>query len=41
MESYLKSNETFASMFENQLKYNAIRDALAEIMYRDFRSIRT
>ena len=41
MESYLKSNETFASMFENQLKYNAIRDALAEILYRDFRSIRT
>ena len=37
MDSYMKSQETFASMFENQAKYRAIMGALAEVVYREMR----
>ena len=37
MDSYMKSQETFASMFEDQAKYRAICSALAEVVYREMR----
>ena len=37
MESYIKSQETFASMFEDKAKYQAICSALAEVVYREMR----
>ena len=39
MESYIKSQETFASMFEDKAKYQAICSALAEIVYRELRRV--
>ena len=35
-ESYLESTETFTSLFENKEKYNAMMNALAEVLYREF-----
>ena len=35
---YLEAQDTYASLFEDQHKYNAIMYALAEIIYRDMRS---
>ena len=34
---YIKSQETFASMFEDKAKYQAICSALAEVVYREMR----
>ncbi|MBQ8373566.1 MAG: hypothetical protein IJX35_04550 [Candidatus Methanomethylophilaceae archaeon] len=36
-ESYIESTETFTSLFENKEKYNAVMNALSEIIYRDIR----
>ena len=36
-ESYMESQETYSSMFENQGKYNAIMRTLAEFLYREMR----
>ena len=35
--SYLESQETYGSLFEDTNKYNAIRSALAEVLYREMR----
>lgn len=37
MESYMESQDTCISLFENQSKYNAIMIALAEYLYREMR----
>lgn len=36
-DSYVESQETYASMFEDQTKYNAIMSALAGVIYRELR----
>ena len=36
-ESYMESQETYSSMFEDQGKYNAIMRTLAEYLYREMR----
>ena len=36
-ESYLESQETYSSLFEDQSKYNAIMSALAELLYHEMR----
>ena len=36
-DSYMESQETYSSLFEDQSKYNAIMSALAEILYREMR----
>lgn len=36
-DSYLESQETYTSLFEDQHKYNAIMSALAEVIYREMR----
>ena len=36
-DSYVESQETYSSMFEDQAKYNAIMSALAGIIYRELR----
>ena len=35
--SYMESQETCSSLFEDQSKYNAIRSALADFLYREMR----
>ena len=37
MESYIDSQDTYASLFEDQSKYNAIMGALADVIYREIR----
>lgn len=37
MESYMESQDTYTSLFEDRNKYNAIMSALAEIIYREMR----
>ena len=37
MESYAESQETYTALFEDQHKYNAIMNALAEVLYREMR----
>ena len=37
-DSYMESQETYSSLFEDQSKYNAIMHTLAEILYREMRS---
>lgn len=37
MESYMESQETYSTLFENRSKYDAIMSALAEILYREMR----
>ena len=37
-DSYLESQETYTSLFEDQAKYNAIMHALGTIIYREMRS---
>lgn len=39
-DSYLESQDTYTSLFEDQHKYNAIMSALAEIVYREMRKKR-
>ena len=36
-DSYLESQDTYTSLFEDQQKYNAIVHALAEVIYREMR----
>lgn len=36
-DSYMESQETYTSLFEDQHKYNAIMSALAEVIYREMR----
>lgn len=33
-DSYMESQETYTTLFEDQRKYNAIMSALAEVIYR-------
>lgn len=37
-DSYVKQTEAYASLFQNRSKYNAIRSALATMLYREFNS---
>jgi len=37
MDSYMESQETYTSLFEDQHKYNAIMSALADVLYREMR----
>ena len=36
-DSYMESQETYSSLFEDQSKYNAIMRTLADILYREMR----
>ena len=36
-DSYMEAQETYAAMFEDQTKYNAIMNALAGVIYRELR----
>ena len=36
-DSYMESQETYTTLFEDQRKYNAIMSALAEVIYREMR----
>ena len=38
-ESYMESQETYSSMFEDHSKYNAIMHTLAEFLYREMRHL--
>ena len=37
-ESYMESQDTYTSLFEDQAKYNAIMGVLAEVIYREMRA---
>lgn len=37
-DSYMESQETYSSLFEDRSKYNAIMSTLAEIIYREMRA---
>ena len=37
MNAYMESSETFGALFSDAKKYAALKKALAEIMYREFR----
>ena len=37
MESYMESQESYASLFEDQAKYNAVMSVLAGMVYREMR----
>jgi type I restriction enzyme R subunit len=36
-DSYMESQETYTSLFEDQSKYNAIMSTLAEMIYHEMR----
>ena len=36
-DSYMESQETYSSLFEDQNKYNAIMSALCTVVYREMR----
>ena len=38
MESYMESQESYSSLFEDQAKYNAVMSALAGMVYREMQS---
>ena len=38
MKSYMESQESYSSLFEDQAKYNAVMSALAGMVYREMRS---
>jgi len=38
-DSYLESQSTYTSLFENRQKYNAIMHALAGVVYREMRGM--
>ncbi len=38
MESYMESQESYSSLFEDQAKYNAVMSVLAGMVYREMRS---
>lgn len=37
MDSYTEAQDSFASIFEDKSKYNAIMNALAGVIYREMR----
>ncbi len=37
MESYMESQESYSSLFENKSKYDAVMSALAGVIYREMR----
>jgi type I restriction enzyme R subunit len=37
MESYMESQDSYSSLFEDKSKYNAIMNALAGVIYREMR----
>lgn len=37
MDGYTESQESYTSLFEDRYKYNAIKSAVAEMIYREFR----
>lgn len=37
-DSYMESQETYSSLFEDRAKYSAIMRALAEVIYREMRN---
>ena len=37
-DSYMESQDTYTTLFEDQHKYNAIMSALAEVIYRELRN---
>ena len=37
-DSYMESQDTYTTLFEDQQKYNAIMSALAEVIYRELRN---
>ena len=37
MDSYMESQDTYSSLFEDTAKYNAIMNALSAVLYRDMR----
>ena len=39
MESYMESQDSYASLFEDKSKYNAIMSALSGVIYREMRSL--
>lgn len=39
MESYMESQDSFASLFEDKSKYNAVMSALAGVLYREMRTV--
>ena len=39
MDSYKESREVFGTLFSDPKKYAALKNALAEIMYREFRGL--
>ena len=38
MDSYMESQDSYSSLFEDKSKYNAIMGALAGVIYREMRS---
>jgi type I restriction enzyme R subunit len=38
MECYMQSQESYSSFYEDQAKYDALKSALAGILYREMRS---
>ena len=36
-DSYMESQETYSSLFEDKSKYNAIMSTLADVLYREMR----
>ena len=38
MESYMESQESYSSLFEDQAKYNAVMSVLAGMVYREMRN---
>ena len=40
MDSYMESQDTYSSLFEDQSKYNAVMNALADVLYREMRHTR-
>lgn len=39
MDSYMESQDSYSSLFEDKSKYNAIMSALAGVIYREMRSV--
>ena len=37
-DSYIESQDTYTSLFEDKAKYNAVMQALAEYVYREMRA---
>ena len=37
MENYAESQDSYSALFEDKTKYNAIMEALADVIYREMR----